>query len=281
MPAKALGPLVGALPLAPNDLRMNQRLAALHTRAGRFAEAALCCRTLQRVYSEADYPEEATRYGELAERYEERSSTPAPGAADRRCAHFPRRFRPKVHAPNSGTSPSSQSKKRPRKRLSAIEEDEQPHAAAPGARRFPWPTAAVRRRNAEISVEPATEPEFAVVDASSSRRTNRLQPPPKSISPRSGMTPLPSRPILRAAKKQPKSKPSQRPPAESWRFRSQQSRRDHRRDSLLSRSWHARAGHGGSGQAPDPDQRSGQDRRTSRRSRSRHSAPPTKKFGRS
>ncbi len=69
MPAKALGPLVGALPMAPTDLRVNQRLASLHTRAGRFAEAALCCRTLQSVYSEADYPEEATRYGELAERY--------------------------------------------------------------------------------------------------------------------------------------------------------------------------------------------------------------------
>src|SRR5580692_5892260 len=81
MPAKALGPLVGALPLAADDLRLNQRLAALHTRAGRFAEAALCCRTLQRVYSEAEYPEEASRYGELAERYEERSSAPAPGLA--------------------------------------------------------------------------------------------------------------------------------------------------------------------------------------------------------
>jgi tetratricopeptide (TPR) repeat protein len=78
MPAKALGPLVGALPLAPSDLRINQRLAALHTRASRFAEAALCCRTLQRVYSEADYPDEATRYGELAERYEERTSITAP-----------------------------------------------------------------------------------------------------------------------------------------------------------------------------------------------------------
>jgi tetratricopeptide (TPR) repeat protein len=76
MPAKALGPLVAALPLAPNDLRINQRLAALHTRASRFAEAALCCRTLQSVYSDAGYPDEATRYGELAERYEERSLTP-------------------------------------------------------------------------------------------------------------------------------------------------------------------------------------------------------------
>jgi tetratricopeptide (TPR) repeat protein len=81
MPAKALGPLVAALPMAPNDLRINQRLAALHTRAGRFAEAAICCRTLQSVYSEAEYPEEATRYGELAQRYEERSSAPAPSAA--------------------------------------------------------------------------------------------------------------------------------------------------------------------------------------------------------
>jgi tetratricopeptide (TPR) repeat protein len=74
MPAKALGPLLAALPMAPSDLRINQRLAALHTRAGRFAEAAVCCRTLQSVYSEADHPDEASRYKELAERYEERTS---------------------------------------------------------------------------------------------------------------------------------------------------------------------------------------------------------------
>src|ERR1700756_3466846 len=81
MPAKALGPLVTALPMAPKDLRLNQRLAALHTRASRFAEAALCCRTLQHIYSEAEYPEEATRYGELAQRYEERTSIQVPGAS--------------------------------------------------------------------------------------------------------------------------------------------------------------------------------------------------------
>ena len=73
MPAKAMGPLLSALPQAPSDLRLNQRLASLHTRAGRFAEAGVCCRTLQDVYSEAGYPEEATRYGELADRYQERS----------------------------------------------------------------------------------------------------------------------------------------------------------------------------------------------------------------
>jgi pilus assembly protein FimV len=74
MPAKALGPLMAALPQAPSDLRLNQRLAALHTRASRFTEAGVCCRTLQTVYSDAGYPEEASRYGDLAARYEERGA---------------------------------------------------------------------------------------------------------------------------------------------------------------------------------------------------------------
>jgi hypothetical protein len=74
MPAKALGPLLSALPQAPRDLRVNQRLAALHTRAARFTEAAVCCRTLESIYHDAGYPDEATRYGELAAKYEERGS---------------------------------------------------------------------------------------------------------------------------------------------------------------------------------------------------------------
>jgi pilus assembly protein FimV len=74
MPAKALGPLLSTLPQAPSDLRVNQRLAALHTRAGRFTEAAVCCRTLESIYHDAGYPDEATRYGELAAKYEERGS---------------------------------------------------------------------------------------------------------------------------------------------------------------------------------------------------------------
>jgi pilus assembly protein FimV len=75
MPAKALAPLTEMRAKVPNDVRLNQRLAALHTRAGRFAEAASCCRALERVYSEAGYAEEAGRYAELAARYEERSGT--------------------------------------------------------------------------------------------------------------------------------------------------------------------------------------------------------------
>jgi len=75
MPAKALGPLLSALPKAPRDLRLNQRLVALHTRASRFAEAAVCCRNLEQIYHDAGHPDEATRYGQLAGQYEERAST--------------------------------------------------------------------------------------------------------------------------------------------------------------------------------------------------------------
>jgi pilus assembly protein FimV len=74
MPAKALGPLMSALPKAPQDLRINQRLAALHTRAGRFGEAAVCCRNLEQLYHDAGHPDEASRYADLAGKYEERTS---------------------------------------------------------------------------------------------------------------------------------------------------------------------------------------------------------------
>jgi tetratricopeptide (TPR) repeat protein len=81
MPAKAMVPLMEASAKAPQDLRLNQRLAALHTRAGRFAEAAVSCRALEEVYTEAGYAEEAGRYGELATRYEERAGTGVQSAA--------------------------------------------------------------------------------------------------------------------------------------------------------------------------------------------------------
>jgi tetratricopeptide (TPR) repeat protein len=81
MPAKALGPLTTVLPKAPKDIRLNQRLAALHTRAGRFAEGAACCRALESAYSEAGYAEESGRYAELASRYEQRAGTSPAEAA--------------------------------------------------------------------------------------------------------------------------------------------------------------------------------------------------------
>jgi pilus assembly protein FimV len=73
LPDKAIVPLLGALPQAPRDVRLNQRLVALHTRSHRFTEAAVCCRNLESMYSESGHPDEALRYGELAARYEERA----------------------------------------------------------------------------------------------------------------------------------------------------------------------------------------------------------------
>jgi tetratricopeptide (TPR) repeat protein len=126
MPAKALGPLLAALPQAPTDLRLNQRLAALHTRAKRFAEAGVCCRTLQEVYSEAGYPEEATRYGELADRYLERSGASAVADSVAEDAVF----------------------------IVADDEAEQ-EAPAPAAASAPWPAA---------PPQPSEDAEFAIVN---------------------------------------------------------------------------------------------------------------------
>jgi tetratricopeptide (TPR) repeat protein len=170
MPAKALGPLVGAMPLAPNDLRLNQRLAALHTRAGRFAEAALCCRTLQTVYSEADYPEEATRYGELSERYEERSSVPGPGAPAQDEHVFldaaPQAQAAEVSEPESSL-PEFAIDEAPVEPASFDQNDapEREQAPTPATHsESPWPAAqpefSVVEESAETSVEPAAAAEI-------------------------------------------------------------------------------------------------------------------------
>jgi len=166
MPAKALGPLVSALPMAPNDLRLNQRLAALHTRAGRFAEAAICCRTLQSIYSESDHPEEATRYGELAERYEERSSSGGrPMAAEEE--HIFLDAEPKASAEAETEAPEFSIEEA----AAEITIDEEPAAAEEEAKEdtpaveaaSPWPGATQHAEPAveEMSVEPAA-PEFEV-----------------------------------------------------------------------------------------------------------------------
>ena len=81
MPEKALGPLAAALPGAPRHIKLNQRLASLYTRTGRFADASLCCRTLQGVYGEAGFGEESSRYGDLASKYEDRGALAARAAA--------------------------------------------------------------------------------------------------------------------------------------------------------------------------------------------------------
>ncbi len=137
LPDKAVVPLLGALPLAPRDARLNQRLAALHTRFLRFTEAAVCCRTLESVYHDAGYPDEAVRYGELAARYEQNAeaapSVPAPALASPSIAA-------RAVAPSVPVRPT-------------------PQAAAP-VQSAPWPSAAPAVSSHKVA-EPA-HPEFAI-----------------------------------------------------------------------------------------------------------------------
>jgi pilus assembly protein FimV len=130
LPDKAVVPLLGALPQAPRDARLNQRLAALHTRFQRFTEAAVCCRTLESVYHDAGYPDEAVRYGELAARYEQSSEATPLSAAS-------------TDAASVNASPAI---------ASSVAAPPRAHSAAE-APPAPWPTAAPAA---------AAHPEFAI-----------------------------------------------------------------------------------------------------------------------
>ena len=141
LPDKAVVPLLGALPQAPRDARLNQRLAALHTRFHRFTEAAVCCRTLESVYHDAGYPDEAVRYGELAARYEH-SAEAAPLAPVPVAPTFAVRS-----ATASAVSTSS----------AAVRVSTRSSAAAPPS---PWPTAVPTDSHQEMAA--AAHPEFSV-----------------------------------------------------------------------------------------------------------------------
>jgi pilus assembly protein FimV len=106
MPDKALGPLMAVLPIAPTDVRLNQRLAVLYTRSQRFGDAAACCRTLAAAYAESGLSEEGSRYEELAKRCQERaSSTPAPLSAEPVIADSPVAGWPAVEIPGAHAEP--------------------------------------------------------------------------------------------------------------------------------------------------------------------------------
>jgi tetratricopeptide (TPR) repeat protein len=69
VPAKAIPPLEAALPLAPQDVNLNQRLASLYVRAERFADAARMYQNLSKIYDELGHPTEAAKYLEAAKKY--------------------------------------------------------------------------------------------------------------------------------------------------------------------------------------------------------------------
>jgi len=72
LPAKALAPLEGVIARAPRDVRLNQRLAALHARARDWTRAAQCCDILETVFSEAGHAEAAQQYADMAAKYREK-----------------------------------------------------------------------------------------------------------------------------------------------------------------------------------------------------------------
>jgi tetratricopeptide (TPR) repeat protein len=78
VPKKALAPLEAILPQAPQDVRLNQRLAAIYARLGRNKEAAQRCAVLQKVFSGAGFHEEAVKYGEMAAKYAQVAGTAVP-----------------------------------------------------------------------------------------------------------------------------------------------------------------------------------------------------------
>jgi len=155
MPAKALGPLLSALPQAPRDLRINQRLAALHTRASRFTEAAVCSRTLESIYHDAGHPEEATRYGELAAKYEERGCTVSAEAGLPATMHV----QPKVTASEISTADAA-----PEAPIVADELTERAVAAAAGSELSFHAPAANAQESVEFEIQsaPATEKEIDI-----------------------------------------------------------------------------------------------------------------------
>ena len=69
VPSKAIPPLEAALPLAPQDVNLNQRLASLYARAERFADAARMYQNLSSIYEELGHPADAAKYLEAAKKY--------------------------------------------------------------------------------------------------------------------------------------------------------------------------------------------------------------------
>lgn len=83
---KAVEPLETALAKVPNDVRINQRLAALYVRAGRLADAAECCRKVHEVYLKAGFTDSAQQYLEMARKYAGRAEESAPAETPAKAA---------------------------------------------------------------------------------------------------------------------------------------------------------------------------------------------------
>jgi pilus assembly protein FimV len=106
VPAKAIPPLEAVLPMAPRDVTVNQRLATLYARGGRYADAARVCQVLSDVYREAGHNTEGDRYLEAARSYAMRAPgppvvAPAPPRAEKPVSPAGKLEIPAEHAASS------------------------------------------------------------------------------------------------------------------------------------------------------------------------------------
>jgi tetratricopeptide (TPR) repeat protein len=81
VPLKAIPPLEAALPLAPQDVALNQRLASLYAKAERFGDAARICQNLSEIYRALGHEKEAARYQEASRKYAVRGGVSLPTVA--------------------------------------------------------------------------------------------------------------------------------------------------------------------------------------------------------
>ncbi|HEX3587935.1 MAG TPA: tetratricopeptide repeat protein [Candidatus Angelobacter sp.] len=171
VPSKAIPPLEAALPLAPQDVNLNQRLASLYARAERYGDAARMYQNLSKIYEELGHPSEAAKYLEAAKKFALRAPaasvpvTPStlPAPAKPSWPPEPAQAQPVVPAEQASVPP-------------AAPEVE----AGPSVQEFSFDTADMVTAEPELAVSPAViEPELP---PASSVEIN-LEPVPFNVAP--------------------------------------------------------------------------------------------------
>jgi tetratricopeptide (TPR) repeat protein len=149
VPSKAIPPLEAALPLAPQDVNLNQRLASLYARAERYGDAARMYQNLSKIYEELGHPSEAAKYLEAAKKFALRAPAAAVPAA----------------SPPAATKPSWPPAAPQAQPVAPVEPVIAPHvapevAAEPSVQEFTFDTADLETVEPELVVSaPVIEPE--------------------------------------------------------------------------------------------------------------------------
>ena len=165
VPAKAIPPLEAALPLAPHDVNLNQRLASLYARAERYGDAARMYQNLSKIYDELGHPAEAAKYLEAAKKFALRApataapvtppTPPAPAAAKTTWPPIPVETKPAAPLEPVAEAPVE------------IEAD-----AAPSVQEFSFDTADI-----VVEPEPAANAPIDVASEAASSVTPATPPP--------------------------------------------------------------------------------------------------------